>query len=50
MMFLGTTHFYDDPSQPQTATEQDTARLKCDTSGKIPIILVRALLGPSCGY
>ncbi|PTB81328.1 hypothetical protein M440DRAFT_1387762 [Trichoderma longibrachiatum ATCC 18648] len=36
----GTTHFYDDPSRPQTATEQDAARLKCDTSGKTPIILV----------
>ncbi|KAL5088591.1 hypothetical protein Trisim1_006546 [Trichoderma cf. simile WF8] len=36
----GTTHFYDDPSQPQAATEQDTIRLKCDTSGKTPIILV----------
>ncbi|UKZ77607.1 hypothetical protein TrVFT333_005331 [Trichoderma virens FT-333] len=36
----GTTHFYDDPSQPQAASEQDTVRLKCDTSGKTPIILV----------
>lgn len=50
MILLGTTHFYDDPSQPQTATEQDSARLKCDTSGKIPIILVRALSSLSCGY
>lgn len=34
----GTTRYFDDPDRPQVAGE-DT-RLKCDTSGPVPIILV----------
>ncbi|KAK5990545.1 putative MFS-type transporter [Cladobotryum mycophilum] len=36
----GTTHFYDDPDQPQVASDNERTRLKCDTSGDVPIILI----------
>ncbi|CZT42732.1 related to transporter protein HOL1 [Rhynchosporium secalis] len=35
----GTTRYFDDPERPQVATSE-TAGLKCDTSGPVPIILV----------
>ncbi|KAH6675582.1 MFS transporter-like protein [Halenospora varia] len=35
----GTTRYFDDPERPQAATST-TTRLKCDTSGPVPIILV----------
>ncbi|KAH8737378.1 major facilitator superfamily domain-containing protein [Ilyonectria robusta] len=35
----GTTQYFDDPSRPQLATS-DHVGLKCDTSGKQPIILI----------
>ncbi|KAK7415508.1 hypothetical protein QQX98_005861 [Neonectria punicea] len=35
----GTTRYFDDPSRPQIATS-DHGGLKCDTSGKQPIILI----------
>ncbi|KAL3423710.1 major facilitator superfamily transporter [Phlyctema vagabunda] len=35
----GTTRYFDDPERPQAATS-DSAGLKCDTSGPVPIILV----------
>ncbi|KAM5355742.1 hypothetical protein ACJ41O_002388 [Fusarium nematophilum] len=35
----GTTRYFDDPSRPQVASELD-AHLKCDSSGKEPIILI----------
>lgn len=34
----GTTRYFDDPQRPQVAT--GATRLKCDTSGALPIILV----------
>jgi hypothetical protein len=36
---VGTTRYFDDPERPQAATAE-SAGLKCDTSGLIPIILV----------
>lgn len=35
----GTTKYFDDPERPRAATS-DSAGLKCDTSGPVPIILV----------
>ncbi|KND94949.1 putative MFS-type transporter [Tolypocladium ophioglossoides CBS 100239] len=35
----GTTRYFDDTDQPQEASGDDAA-LKCDTSGKVPIILI----------
>ncbi|PVH85884.1 MFS transporter-like protein [Cadophora sp. DSE1049] len=35
----GTTRYFDDPERPQAATAE-SAGLKCDTSGSVPIILV----------
>lgn len=36
----GTTRYFDDPLRPQIATEENSNGLKCDTSGKQPIILI----------
>lgn len=36
----GTTRYFDDPDRPQIAREEQLGRLKCDTSGPQPIILV----------
>lgn len=42
----GTTRYFDDPTaQPQQATG-DNVSLKCDISGKVPIILVRRPSSP----
>ena len=35
----GTTRYFDDPNRPQEA-QPESSHLKCDTSGKVPIILV----------
>ncbi|PNY22578.1 MFS-type transporter [Tolypocladium capitatum] len=35
----GTTRYFDDPHRPQEASDAD-ASLKCDASGKVPIILI----------
>lgn len=35
----GTTRYFDDPERPQVASAE-SAGLKCDTSGPVPIILV----------
>lgn len=35
----GTTRYFDDPERPQAATPE-SAGLKCDTSGPVPILLV----------
>lgn len=40
MYSVGTTRYFDDPLRPQIATEDNSNGLKCDTSGKQPIILV----------
>ena len=40
----GTTRYFDDPRRPQIATDENATGLKCDTSGKQPIILVRLRL------
>jgi hypothetical protein len=45
MMVLGTTRYYDDPDRPQAATsDSESAGLKVDKTGKVPIILVRLTL------
>ncbi|KOS18671.1 putative MFS-type transporter [Escovopsis weberi] len=36
----GTTHFFDDPGQPQIASETQRSNLKCDNSSGSPIILI----------
>ncbi|KAK2606139.1 hypothetical protein QQS21_003422 [Conoideocrella luteorostrata] len=36
----GTTRYFDDPDRPQAADDGQVGHLKCDTSGKLPIILV----------
>lgn len=36
----GTTQYFDDHERPQAATSSNSAGLKCDTSGPVPIILV----------